>query len=367
MCESLNIAACLIEARAVSHTQNSDGRAIALSYTSVLLLKHLGVWESLEPHATPIDTVHVSAQGRLGTMRCLASDVGIEYLGQVVQAPVLGGKLQMNATPLIDEVISFNTQDPAHITLTLKHNDPITATLVLACDGTDSFCRDYLHMDTAQKPAVKTALVMNMLLQKPLAYCAYQRLIKHGVCALLPLSGNKATVVLSLNNDEANNMHAMDDEALSNALKSIWGNRFGRMQVHGPRFLHPLRQVYVKKPIENRLILMGNAAHTLNPIAAQGLNLAFRDISVLYDILEDAKALQQDLGDVPEQYCQRIQPAHARMERITDVLLNMANADYLSPFHGFGLSVLQHVPGVKNKWATIFAGLDGHRGKNMTW
>lgn len=364
-CEKLGLTTCLVDAKPPVFQPGSDGRAIALSYTSVALLKNLHVWDELSSVATAIDRVHVSAQGKFGTMVCEARALGIPYLGQVVPAPLLGQALVSKDTFVHDTVTALSCSETC-ATVTLQQR-VLTASLVLACDGTASFCRDYLHMETAQQPSHKKAIVMNMQLKKSHDHQAYQRLTGTGVCALLPLTDHKVTAVLSLDDAVADSMHALSDKALSRALQTLWGGRFGAMPIVGPRFMYPLTQLYVNRPISERVILMGNAAHTLNPIAAQGLNLAYRDIAVLYDILNDAEALSRDLGAyVPDVYLSRIQPAHQRMQRVTDALVNMAYAPPLSPFQGMGLSLLQHIPFIKNKWAAAFAGLDGHGGQLMS-
>lgn len=359
VCTALGLNVCLVEAKAPTHTPTSDGRAIALAYTSVELLKRLHVWDELATIATPIERVQVSSKGHLGTMVCQARDLDIPYLGQVVPAPVLGTIL--GGAPLLIDTVTALQSTPTHAIITLK-NTEITASLVLACDGTESFTREYLNIATEETLSNKKALVFNIQTDKPHNNTAFQRLIPHGVTALLPLAYNKMTVVLSLEDDNADTMNALSDDVLSDALKDIWGGRLGAMRAQGPRFVYPLKQVFAKTPVKDRVILMGNAAHTLNPIAAQGLNLAFRDIAVLNDILADAKALSKDLGQyVPERYLKQIQPAHERMSRITDFMVNISYAAPLVPFQGMGLSILQHMPFIKNKWARMFAGLDGHQ------
>jgi 2-octaprenyl-6-methoxyphenol hydroxylase len=336
-CTQLGFSVCFVDPKPQVHSSSSDGRAMALSYSSVQLLRQLGVWDALSSHATPIERVQVSAAGRLGTMSCCARDIDLEYLGQIVPAHVLGSTLvgAQHAAPLIC---------------------PMPARLQLVCDGTDSPTRDALHIPFIEKSAIKSALVTNVSINKPHANTAYQRLIPGGVCALLPLHDHKMTIVFSMNNEHISELNALDDATLSQKINDLWGGRFGSMSVSGPRFMYPLREVYVKNPVKDRVILMGNASHTLNPIAAQGLNLAFRDIAVLIDILKDAKALGVDLGEyVPPIFLSRAQPTHQRMQQVTDVLVNASYARYLSPFQGFGLSVLQHVPFVKQQCAKMFA------------
>ncbi len=360
-CTKLGLSVCLVDAKPPVHTPTTDGRAIALSYTSVLLLEKLDVWQDIALHATPIETVQVSAQGRLGTLRFKAKDLNIPYLGQVVPAPLLGKalveKYADQATKMPFSAVNLRV-DADHIQVELDNNDILTTSLTLACDGTASFCRDYFRMECEQTLSNKKALVVGVSLEKPLGTCAFQRLTKQGVCAMLPLQGNKATVVLSMKEDDADHVNGLSDAAFLMILNEIWGGRFGEIKIEGKRFSYPLQHIYVRHPIAERVILMGNAAHTLNPIAAQGLNLALRDIAKLYDILEDAKALKQDLGNnVPKIYCDRIQSSHERMERITDYLVNLSYADYLSPLRGIGLTLLQHAPFIRNKCARMFAGM----------
>lgn len=364
VCQQLGLSACLVDAKPPVHTPTSDGRAIALSYTSVLFLQRLGVWNALNAHATAIERVHVSSQGHLGTLSCAALDLRIPFLGQVVPAPILGNALLESHETRVDTVTSVNAE-ATHATITLKESS-FTASLVLACDGTHSFCRESLHFNTHAPSTHKKALVVNLAMDKSHQQNAYQRMIPKGVTALLPLPGNKVTAVVSLDAAEAEALHALTDEALSHRFMETWGRRFGSMQVTGPRFIYPLTQVYVKHPVQERVILIGNAAHTLNPIAAQGLNLALRDISMLRDVLDDAKAMSLDVGDyVPSVYVERIGPAHERMQRMTDAMVNLAYSTTFFPFQGMGLALLQHIPGVKTRWARAFAGLDGHRGQWM--
>ena len=285
-----------------------DDRAIALAYGTRSIFDGLGLWEALETEATPIHRIHVSDRGHFGMARMDRVDEGLPAIGYVVPARVIGQVLD-TALADLDDVEQFC---PATVTTVRRktaavevdiERDGASATLetrlLVAADGADSSVREQFGIGHKQRDYGQTAIVTNVTPQLPHENVAYERFTDSGPLALLPMSEQRCAVVLTVATEQAEAFMALDDAAFLAALQERFGYRLGRLERVGKRQAWPLRLLLANESIAERLALVGNAVHTLHPIAGQGFNLGARDVAVLAEVLVDAVRAGEDPGALP--------------------------------------------------------------------
>jgi 2-octaprenyl-6-methoxyphenol hydroxylase len=329
----------LIEAKTLNEQkQSTDSRALALSFKSKQILEQLTIWQQLNP--TPITQVTVSEQGAFGKLYLTAKELGHETLGYVIRAQQLGETLlnlcvaQKNITWFSPEILEDITQDNKKITAHLKNNPAIAAQLLIIAEGMQSLTRTQHAFSTWTRDYQQTAIVANVSLTHAPAGIAYQRFTPEGTVAFLPLGDKRFTLVWTV--AEAQNSKLSDEDFLKK-IQALMGFQLGSVYDLGLRQAYPLKAVFVEKAYDGRLLLMGNAAHTLNPIAAQGFNLTLRDIECLLTQPSLACYQEQRLTD------------QKNMLRFTDGLVHLSTLKYAKNFRSLGLSALNYIPFVKKR------------------
>jgi 2-octaprenyl-6-methoxyphenol hydroxylase len=368
----LGLRVTVLDAKPAPLASGSDGRAIALAYTSVVLMKNLGVWPHLDKHLCPIDEVITSEAGHFNKLRIRASELGLPYLGQICPAPILGQALyascqQYNTIEVLHDALVTQIDPDKRIVHYVKdHADnAVQAQLILCCDGTDSALAKSIGFIMKQKSYHQTAWVANVSTSLPHQHTAIERFTDLGTLALLPLPDQRMTVVLSLSDDKIDAWRSQDPEQQLKTLQSLLGNRFGTLSDLGKTFEYPLQECVLDKTYQSGLLCVGNAVHTINPIAAQGLNLSWRDLSVLSDILKDAMAESQDIGsmEVLSRYDAKVKPAHQSMLRLTDFLVFISKHKFKYA-RSLALGLL-NITLAKGLLAKTLAGISSHRGSLM--
>lgn len=275
----------LIDSTVVS-TQ-SDPRLIALNYHSVSFFKKIGIWEKLAPYATPIKTVHVSHRGHFGKAEMHATDLNLSELGFLVPAKYINTVLYASipTTILLAPATLTNLEqhsEYASLTIhTAEGQQTLQTQLVVAADGTHSTVRELLQIPSTTFDYQQKAIVTMTELNRHHCNIAYERFTHSGAIAMLPLAGNQVATIWTDADKTIDGLLAMDDEAFLATLQNHFGYRLGRLCQIQQRFVFPLKRVIAAQQIVQRTILIGNAAHTIHPIAAQGLNLALLEIAEL--------------------------------------------------------------------------------------
>lgn len=362
----LNVLVIESQKRAPQSFNQDDGRAIALAYTSCLLLKRLNVWPRLAPHACSIDTVHISEKGRFGKTRIRKNELNVPYLGHVIPAPRLGVALAeaVHDDPRITEMSGQSVthfeffDDRVEIQL---DNESVTASWVLGADGQHSFCRQFIESPVKEKDYGEMALVANVSVSCDNQATAYERFTEEGTLALLPLTQRRMTSVVSVKNEALESWTSLSDEAYCARLQNLFGQRLGALSDLGKRFAYPLKSMHAQKTQHQRLLLLGNAVHTLSPIAAQGLNLALRDEALLFDALQ---VHPESIESAFEQYVEQAKAQHKAMFRVTDALLLSLAWKPFGFARSMGLLAMDNVPPLKQALARMMMGQSQHRG---TW
>ena len=360
------------DANLAPYHSSFDARNSALSRRSVQIYQELGLWEALQEHAVPILEVHITEQGSFGKARLQAEQEKVESFGQVIENAWLGRVLltQVRAEPLIElidgvKVTSLN-QDADLAYLEAQRGDELLqlqSKLVIAADGRDSFCRKALGIGVDEHDYDQVAIVTTVQTSKPHNHVGFERFSPLGPLALLPLPGEyRRSVVWPVKKGtehewlgEENDQHFLD------ALQQTYGDRAGKFQKTGRRFSFPLSQVLAEKQAVGRVVLMGNAAHTIHPVAGQGFNLCMRDAYVLVRYLKEQLAQQADLGDAAmlQDYEKSRLTDQQRVIKFCDsVVRGFSNQNpVLKLLRNTGLIAFDTIPGIKPLVANYAMGL----------
>ncbi|MCF6209785.1 MAG: 2-octaprenyl-6-methoxyphenyl hydroxylase [Gammaproteobacteria bacterium] len=353
-----------------------DDRAIALSQGSRRIFAAMGVWDTLAPAATPIGHIHVSDQGHFGITRLDAREEGVKALGYVITGRALGKGLvasvgELDNLDLISPAtLSELTLGEDHATIVIEREgqcETITSTLVIAADGGNSSVRRLLDIAVTEKDYHQTAIIANITPQRPHQNVAYERFTAHGPLALLPLDMQdgepRCSLVWTHGPEQAEHLLTLDDDAFLRELQDAFGWRLGRFLKVGQRASYPLRLIQAREQIRPRLALIGNAAHTLHPIAGQGFNLGLRDVAVLAEVICKARAADRDLGElmVLEDYTRWRERDHRKVIGFTNALVQAFSNDFppLSLARNLGLLATDLLPPLKHALARNAMGISG--------
>ena len=372
---NLPLRVALIEAvEFESNTQPSyDDRTIALSYGSKRIFDTLGIWSRVETGgATAIQHIHISDRGRFGFSRLAAADAGVEAMGWVVENRALGQALKpfLTATsnltflcPATMQDIEFS-EDAASVTIRRGDKTEILrARLVVAADGGASAVRERAGIVATRTAYHQTALVTNITPEQPHRNVAYERFTDSGPLALLPMSANRCAVVWSLPPESVEAMLALDDAAFLTLLQERFGTRLGRFLKVGKRAAYPLAYTKVAEHIRPRLVLIGNAAHTVHPVAGQGFNLGLRDVAALAEVMSQALSDGKDIGalDVLQQYVDWRRRDVFAISTFTNSLVRIFSNDFapLGLARNLGLVAVDLFPPAKRALLRLSMGLGG--------
>lgn len=356
----------LIESQAVeSDSQPSfDDRGIALSYGSQRIFETLKLWPALAKQATPILDIHISDRGHFGATRLSAQKAAVPALGQVLTAKQLGQQLnnalqQATAIQLLSPVTVTALKTAVdQVTVSLSDGQTLSCKLLVAADGQHSTIRQLLNLDSWQRDYQQTAVTANVTTEKPHLNRAFERFTDTGPLALLPMSDNRSSLVWTVKRGDEDDLLSLSDADFLQALQQRFGFRLGHFTRVGKRSSYPLGLMQTDATIQPRCVLIGNAAHSLHPIAGQGFNLGLRDVAVLAEVISQH---QSDCGSAQSlQAYQNWQlPAQDQVVKATDRLVRLfSNAN---PLLGHGrsaaLAFLDILPPVKQYLCQTSMGL----------
>ncbi|MBH2029624.1 MAG: 2-octaprenyl-6-methoxyphenyl hydroxylase [Moraxellaceae bacterium] len=350
-----------------------DARNTALSRRSVQIYQKLGLWEALQQHATPILQVHITEQGSFGKARLVAEQEKVESFGQVIENAWLGRVLltQVRQQPLIELIdgvqVTSLTQDTDHVQIEAMRNGEyihaLKSKLVIAADGRDSFCRQAIGVGVDEHDYDQVAIVTTLQTSKPHQQVGFERFSALGPLALLPLPGEyRRSVVWPVKKGtEAEWLGEENDQHFLDALQETYGDRAGKFEKTGKRFSYPLAQVLAHKQAVGRVVLMGNAAHTIHPVAGQGFNLCLRDADVLVRFLMEQLAKSDDIGS-PDNLLAYEQARLTDQQRVIkfcdSVVRGFSNQNpILKLLRNTGLIAFDVIPGIKPLVANYAMGL----------
>nr|WP_259365191.1 FAD-dependent monooxygenase [Psychrobacter sp. GP33] len=296
-----------------------DSRNTALSRRTVQIYQEIGLWSELQSHACRIDAVQISEQGSFGRAQLNKIDEQVESFGQVMENAWLGRKLLLAAQnealiTIIDHAnVTAVEQQATGVKLRFnyyneeEHEQELQGSLLVACDGRDSTVRQLLGIDTTTYDYQQTAIVGVVETDKPHNHTAIERFSPAGPLAVLPLTdpdgdgnddyqqGYRRSVVWVCPTGEET-QYLENDEHFLQTLQQAFGQRAGTFIKAGRRGAYPLTRVLANKQVQGRCVIMGNAAHTLHPVAGQGFNLCMRDAHVLAQMISTQVLKGADIG-----------------------------------------------------------------------
>jgi 2-octaprenyl-6-methoxyphenol hydroxylase len=350
-----------------------DDRTIALAYSSRRIFETIGVWQPIaERSVNPIEHIHISNRGHFGITRLHAKDMGIEALGYVVETRALGAALyesmkQYNNVELLCpyEVKDFQLQETEAVLTLTGDQGPVNCTsrLVVLADGGRSPLRDQFHMKIDKKVYDQVAVVANVTPGVDHNNTAYERFTPDGPLALLPVTRERCAVVWATQPDKAEEILAWSDEKYLERLQERFGDRLGKFTQAGTRQRYPLALTKVEDPVRERLVLIGNAAHTVHPVAGQGFNLGLRDVASLAQMLVDTKKQNRDIGSLTmlNEYAAWRVKDNRRTTLFTDGLISIFSNEFLPLVVGrnLGLLAVDMLPPLKRLFIRRTSGLSG--------
>jgi len=360
------------DANLAPYHSSFDARNSALSRRSVQIYQELGLWNALQEHATPIFEVHITEQGSFGKARLKAEQEKVESFGQVIENAWLGRVLltEVRKQPLIELIdgvqVTSLKQDADHAHIEAVRGEEslsLQSKLVIAADGRDSFCRKALGIGADEHDYDQVAIVTTVQTSKPHHHVGFERFSPLGPLALLPLPGEyRRSVVWPVKKGtEAEWLGEENDQHFLDALQETYGDRAGKFQKTGRRFSFPLSQVLAEKQAIGRVVLMGNAAHTIHPVAGQGFNLCMRDAYVLVRSLKEQLSKSADIGE-PSMLLAYEQARLTDQQRVIKfcdtVVRGFSNQNpLLKLVRNTGLLAFDMIPGVKPLVANYAMGL----------
>ncbi len=350
-----------------------DDRTVALALGSQRILRAMGVWSKLDVRGVnPIERIHISDRGHLGMARLTAAHAGTTALGYVVENRVLGAALQqaVSDNPCVDLICPASLQAlefaDDRVIATLDQAGKavqVQARLLVAADGTRSSARELAGIGVREVDYAQTAVVSNVTPERAHGNTAYERFTDTGPLALLPMSEGRCAVVWSMRPAEVDAVLALDDDAFLAQLQARFGQRLGHLRQPGKRIAYPLRLLRAREHVRARLAIIGNAAHTVHPVAGQGFNLGLRDVATLAEVLTDAARAGSDIGAlaVLDTYDRWRRHDTAAVSSFTGGMIRVFSNDFgpLAAARGLGLLAVDMLPPVKQALLRRTMGLAG--------
>ncbi len=370
----LRVAVVEAVARSAATQPSFDDRSTALSRSTQHMFEAMGLWDSIESASTPIRKIHVSEKGRFGFSHIDADEQKLAALGYVVINRVLGEVLQeaLVGDASIDWVcpakITAIDASAEKMTATIEHEGgkarEVSCQLIVAADGSNSSVRDMMGISASQTPYGQRAIIGNLLPGKPHENVAYERFTDRGPLALLPIADERAAFVWNVDEKDAADILALDDDAFLGALQDAFGYRLGRFSRVGQRAAYPLVLSKALRLTATRSVLVGNAAHGLHPVAAQGFNLGMRDVAALCDCIADlCEESAADIGsaELLARFASWRKADQSKLVQFTDGLVQLFASRKLPVrvLRNAGMLAFDFVPGVRSEFARHTMGLAG--------
>ena len=385
----------LVEAFALNtNSQPSyDDRTVALSYGSRCIFGSMGLWSSLAPYAEAINTIHISDRGHFGVTRLTKEQEGVEALGYVLENRTIGQQLyavigdghsikEGGITLFCPAQLKTLQQDKQQVSVEILTGGArlkLSAKLLVAADGNNSQVVKLLAIGSSRQNYDQVALITNVTPGNKHNNVAYERFTDTGPLAFLPMLQNRCSVVWTLDPQQADTLYALDEADFLQQLQQRFGYRLGQLKKVGERQIYPLFLQSATQMIHGRVALIGNAAHSVHPVAGQGFNLALRDVALLSELivdslhdssiepsiepLIDSGRTAADIGRqaMLQRYVDLREDDIRRVYRFTDTLVKTFsnNITALAHLRSLSLLMVDVVPDIKHQLATQSMGLSG--------
>ena len=350
-----------------------DGRASAITESSRRMFEALGLWRDLEPHAEPVREIVVTdsalgAARRPALLQFAGSNASI--IENRILLDVIAARLETagHVTRIPEATVSGIIQNDGHASV-VAGGGSIPTRLVVGADGRNSICRTIAGIESYGWSYPQTAIVVSVAHDLPHRGRAVEHFLPAGPFAILPLPGNRSSLVWTEETGTAEELMRLDAEGFEAALRLRFGDELGEVRWSGGRFAHPLTMAIAHSFIGKRLALVGDAAHVVHPIAGLGLNLGLRDIAALAETVAEDARLGLDFGG-PSTL------ARYQSRRRIDTLMTAAATDWLNRLFSndqaflrlvrdFGLKLTDQAGPLKDLIMKEAAGLTGEVPKLM--
>lgn len=284
--------------------QDYDLRVSAITCASENIFKNLGVWQHIQAQRmSPFREMHVWDVAGIGEIHFDSAEIGEPHLGHIIENRVLQRALLEQCQRLENVELYMParstdlTQGGREIHLTLEEGHQLEAHLLVGADGANSLVRQWAGIRSRDWDYQQTGIVTTVQTEKPHQETAWQRFLPNGPLAFLPLDDPcRCSIVWSTTPADANRLLALEEQEFAVALAAAFEHRLGAIRAVGPRAAFPLRLRHAKTYIQPRLALVGDAAHTIHPLAGQGVNLGLLDATALAEVLLTAQKHKKDLG-----------------------------------------------------------------------
>ena len=285
-----------------------DGRVCALAYSSVRMFQALGVWPDLEADAQPINDILVT-DAELGQApspfslhfdhREIGRPMGVIAENRHIRRALFAAVARTRSITLRSPAALTDLENRGHATtVELDTGDAIDAQLVVAADGRESPMRERVGIATIGWSYPQWGIVTTVAHERPHDGTAYEHFLPSGPFAILPMTGNRSSLVWTEREVYAPAMMKLADEAFDAEIARRFGDHLGETRAEGPRWSYPLRFHLARAYVRPRFAVAGDAAHGIHPIAGQGLNLGLKDVAALSEVVLDAARLGIDIGDL---------------------------------------------------------------------
>lgn len=342
-----------------------DGRTTAVSYGSKLIFDQLGIWDKVEHAAEPILDIRVFERDSPWAIYYNHQDVGNAPMGYIVENRVLRQGIFQRAVELPDQLTWMAPASVAHternlesVIVELDDGNTLKASLLVGAEGRLSPTRDEAGIKTFRWSYDKMALIAHVTHEKPHQGSAWEVFQPQGPFAILPLrtcpttGSYRSGIVWTGSPSDINQLLSLDDEEISAELQELFPY-FGTIQVSGKRWSYPLSAMIAKGTVDHRLAIVGDAAHTVHPVAGQGVNLGWRDAQTLAKVLGKAKGLGLDIGSksILQDYQGRRRVDTASILAMSDGMVRLFSnkSSVLSFLRNTGLGIVNQIPPLKRR------------------
>lgn len=348
-----------------------DRRSSAVAAAGVRMLRQLGVWDSIEPDTQVMRDMIVTDSRTNDPIRPVfltfeGTPDGTEPFAYMVPNVAMNRALRTKAIELNISVTdglaaTAIANQPAHIDVTMADGSTVSTRLLVAADGVRSKLRDMAGIKTVHFDYGQSGIVVEVAHERPHDGRAEEHFLPAGPFAILPLKGNRSSLVWTERTEDAERLIASDPLLFETELERRFGHRLGEIKIEGTPKAFSLGLTLAREFIKPRLALIGDAAHGIHPISGQGLNLGFRDVAALAETIVDASRLGIDIGQlgVLERYQQWRRFDTVRTGITTDVLNRLFSNDIapLRFLRDVGLGLVDRMPRVKNFFITQASGI----------
>ncbi|MBT6106670.1 2-octaprenyl-6-methoxyphenyl hydroxylase [Porticoccaceae bacterium] len=354
-----------------AYSSSFDARSTALSWSSKNIYQSIGLWPQLKKHLSAIAQIHVSDRGHVGMTRIDAGDANVDALGYVVENQWLGSVLLNQLTKTDIQLLGsckLETIEPlaSGMRLQLQQADKdlqtIETKLLVIADGAGSTTAQQLGIQSQSTPYDQTGIIANVSLEKPHGGVAYERFTDQSPMALLPLADFKgrprSALVWTQPRAMAETLMAADEQAFLEHLQLRFGYRLGHFKQLGKRVAYPLALTTATEQVRRHLVVMGNAAHSLHPVAGQGFNLSLRDAAALANSLAEAGDRIGDLA-VLQNYQQQQAIDQRNTVLFSDSLPKLfgLSSSIVALGRNSGLLAMDLIPSLRNSFAQFGMGM----------